>query len=119
VAIDLARGDDTDGDALGARDDRPKELLPLGRGHLLGVVQTRERADAVVPEAGVIEQDAGDDERTGKRAATCFVGAGDVSDAELPVIPKELLAGADSHVARIARTTGDLRVDSAPTSQRA
>ena len=59
---------DADGDPLGAGDDRAEELLaPLGR-TLLRVVQERERADAVVAQRGVVEQDAGDDERPGERA---------------------------------------------------
>jgi hypothetical protein len=63
AAIDLARRDEPDGDPVGAGDDRPEELLaPLGR-ELLRVVQKRQRADAMIAERPVVEQDARDDER--------------------------------------------------------
>jgi hypothetical protein len=61
--VDLAGRDEPDGDPVGARDDRPEQLLaPLGR-ELLRVVQERKRADAMVAERPVVEEDARDDER--------------------------------------------------------
>jgi hypothetical protein len=76
-AVDLHVRHDADGDALGAADDGPEELLPSLGIELLGVVQKGERADAMVPEGRVVEQDARYDERTCKRSASGFVCAGE------------------------------------------
>ena len=66
VTIDRVRRDDPNRDPLSAADDGPKELLPLGRRDLLGVVQQSERAHAVVAEAAVVEEDARDDQWPGE-----------------------------------------------------
>jgi hypothetical protein len=99
VAIDRVGGDDANRDPLGAADDRSEELFPVGRGDLLRVVQQPERTDAVIAEAGVVEQHAGDDQRTGQGAPAGLVSTGDVAGAELAVEAKELLSGANGHIA--------------------
>ena len=63
VAVDVGAGDDADADPGGAADDRAKELLALGGRDLLRVVERRERANAVIPEALVVQQHAGHHER--------------------------------------------------------
>ena len=49
--------------------------------------------DPVLAEACVVEQDAGDDERPGERAASRLVRTGDEPRAEPAVELEELLAG--------------------------
>ena len=63
VGVDLPRRDCAHRDLLGTGEDAVKESLAIGRADLLGVVQQRQRADAVVAQARVIEQYAGNDER--------------------------------------------------------
>ena len=67
VAVDLAPADRAHDDALRAADHRAEERLALGLAALLRVVQAGQRADAVVAQARVVEQDAGDDQRPGER----------------------------------------------------
>ena len=90
-------GTDAHDDALGAAQDGPKERFALGLAALLRVVQAGERADGVVVQPRVVEQDACDDERAGERAAPRLVGARDEARAELAVVLEELPAGATSH----------------------
>ena len=100
--IDLVRREHANDDSLGAADDRAVELVaPVGR-HLLRVVQERERPDAVVAQARVVEQHSGDDERTGERAAAGLVRSRDEARPEPAVEPEQLLAGA-AHAPTIAR----------------
>ena len=48
VGVDLPRGDRAHRHLLGTGKDAAKETLPVGRAELLGVVQQRQRPDAVV-----------------------------------------------------------------------
>jgi hypothetical protein len=97
LAIDRVRGDDANGDALGAPDDGAEELLSIGGRHLLRVIQQPERTDTMVAQARVVEQDARDDQWAGERAAPGLIRAGDEASAELTVEAEELLSGADGH----------------------
>jgi hypothetical protein len=91
LAVDLARRDDLHGDPGRAGENRAEELLSVLRRDLLGVVQLRERPNAVVAERVVIEQDAGDDERACEGAAAGFVSPGDEASAEPSVEPQQPL----------------------------
>ena len=93
AAVDLVGGNDADDDPLGAADDAAIELVALVGRNLLRVVQVRERPDAVLAQARVVEQHTGDDERPGERAPPGLVGSGDEARAELAVELEELLAG--------------------------
>jgi hypothetical protein len=73
VRVDLTRRDRTNGNLLGTPDDCPKQHLPRRGGQLLRIVEQRERANAMVAEAGVVEQDARDDERSSERASARLV----------------------------------------------
>jgi len=73
IAVDRVGGDDANRDALGAADDRAEELFPVRRRDLFGVVQQPEWPDAVIAEAGVVEQHPGDDQRPGQRAASGLI----------------------------------------------
>ena len=85
VRIDLPRRDRADGDLLGAADDGPEQRLARRGSELLRVVQQRERPHPVVAQAVVIQQDAGDDERSGEGPSPCLVRSGDETRAEAPV----------------------------------
>jgi hypothetical protein len=85
VRVDLTRRDRTDGNPLGTSDDGPKQRLPRRAGQLLRIVEQRERADTVVPQAGVVEQDARDDERSSERASARLVRPCDKPRAEAAV----------------------------------
>src|SRR5581483_9491752 len=87
LAIDALVRDHPDGDALGTGDDGAEERGAMRAVELLRVVQERERADAVVAQPVVVEEDACDDE--GSR----LVGAGDESRAEPAIEAKKPLAG--------------------------
>jgi len=65
-AVDLARRDDLHGDSGRAVENCAKQLLPILARDLLRVVQLRERANAMVAQRVVIEQNARDDERAGE-----------------------------------------------------
>ena len=103
VAVDRAGRDHADDDLLRAGQHGVEELLaPLGRA-LLRVVQEPERADAVVAQRAVVEEDARDDQRPRERPAPGLVDPGDVAGAEAPIEAEEALAGARrGHRARIA-----------------
>jgi len=77
VRVDLAGRDRPHRHLRATRQDGTEQPLPPGRCELLGVVQQRERPDAMVAEPLVVEQHAGDDERPCERTAARFVGAGD------------------------------------------
>jgi hypothetical protein len=49
VGVDLPRRDRTHGHLLGTGEHAAKEALPFGGAQLLGVVQQRQRPDAMVP----------------------------------------------------------------------
>ena len=51
-----------------------EEPLPLGSAQLLGIVQQRQRADAMVAQARVVEEHTGNDERPRERPAAGLVG---------------------------------------------
>ena len=99
VAIDLRGRDDADGDALGDGDNGAEELLTACLGALLRVVQERERPHAVVAQAAVVEQDAGDDERPRERPPSGLVRARHEARAEPPVETEKPLPGAERHPA--------------------
>src|SRR5581483_11169402 len=92
VAIDYRCRKDANRDPLCATHDRPVELVAGLWVDLLRVVQERERPDAMVGEAFVVEQHARDDERPRQRPAARPAGAGDEPPAERPVEPEQLLA---------------------------
>src|SRR5204862_7789435 len=92
VAIDARRRERLHADALGAADDRVEELFTLRLGELLRVVEEGERPDFRAAERLVVEQHAGDEERSRERAAAGLVGADDVAGADPPVEAKKLLA---------------------------
>jgi len=94
VAVDHVGRDDTDDDPGRTAGDGAKELLPTLVGDLLRVVQERERADGVVAQPLVVEEDTGGDERPGEAPTPRLVRAGDEPDAEPPVEREELLAAA-------------------------
>src|SRR5207253_10212182 len=64
---------------------------------LLRVVQAGERAHLVVTELGVVEQDAGHEQRPGERPPPRLVGAGDEARPELAVELEQLPSGASRH----------------------
>jgi hypothetical protein len=85
VPVDLAVRDDAHRDSFGAADDGAEELLPPLRGALLRVVEESERADAVIAQRAVVEEDAGDDERACERPASRLVGPGDEPRAKASI----------------------------------
>jgi hypothetical protein len=91
LAVDLARRDDLDGDPGRTGENRAEELLSVLGRDLLRVVQLRERPNAVVAKRVVVEEDAGDDERAGERAAAGLVSPGDEASAEPSVEPQQPL----------------------------
>ena len=93
VAVDVARRDHAHRHLLRAAEHRVKELLALLLAALLRVVQIRQRTHAMLLEACVVQQHTRDDERSGERAATCFVGSRNEARTKLPVESEELLAG--------------------------
>jgi hypothetical protein len=94
VAVDHARRDDPNSDPLGAARDRAEEVFALRGAQLLRVVQKPQRADAVVAEALVVEENRRGHQRPREASAPRLVGAGHVADAELPVEIEELGARA-------------------------
>jgi hypothetical protein len=84
-SVDLPRRDRADADLRGAADDGAKQNLPPRGAHLLRIVEQRERADAVVAQAFVVEQHPGDDERPRERTAAGLVRSGYEAGAEAPV----------------------------------
>ena len=79
VAIDSRGGDHPDGELPRSGDHRAVETLTLLGLYLLGVVQGRERANAVPMEVLVVEQHARDHERPGERAAAGLICTGDTA----------------------------------------
>jgi hypothetical protein len=80
-----------------------EERLALVGGHLLGVVQQRERPHARTAQRSVVEEHAGDDERSSERPSPGLVRARDIADAEASIEPEETLAGGPSHAAEDSR----------------
>jgi hypothetical protein len=66
LPVDLGVGDHLHRDLRRAAEHRTEELLPVFGAHLLRVVQLRERANAMVTERVVVEQNTCDDERPGE-----------------------------------------------------
>src|SRR5581483_669322 len=93
LAIDALVRDHPDGDALGTGDDGAEERGAMRAVELLRVVQERERADAVVAQPVVVEEDACDDEGSRQGPSSRLVGAGDESRAEPAIEAKKPLAG--------------------------
>jgi hypothetical protein len=96
-AVDLGRRHRPDDDPLRAAEHRAVELLTLGLGALLRVVQAGERTHLVVTQLRVVEQHAGHEQRPGERPPPRLVGARDEARTELAVELEELPAGATSH----------------------
>ena len=94
VAVDHPRRDHPHRDPGGTAGDRAEELLAADGIDLLRVVEAGERADGVVVQALVVEQDPCRHERAGQAAATGLVGACDEADAEAAVEGEELAARA-------------------------
>jgi hypothetical protein len=92
VAVDLALGDHAHLDPLRTAEHALEELLALLGRALLRVVEKPERAHPVIAQASVVQQDAGDDERPGKRPAPGLVRPRDEPRTEPPVELEELLA---------------------------
>ena len=88
LPVDHAGREDVHRDALGAGENGAVELLAGLGPDLLRIVQERQRAHAVVAEAPVVEQHAGDDQRPCQRPAARLVGAGDEPAAERAVEPE-------------------------------
>jgi hypothetical protein len=65
LAVDLRVRDHLDRDLRRGRKHCAEERLPVLRADLLRVVQMRERANSVVAQRVVVEENAGDDERPG------------------------------------------------------
>jgi hypothetical protein len=105
VTVDRCRGDHPHRDALGAPRNRPEEHLAALMRDLLRVVQEGERPDGMVAQPRVVEENAGDDQRTREASASGLVCSGDVSDSELPVEGEELAAG-PTHAERIDTPSG-------------
>ena len=91
--VDLVRRDDANDDSFGTAHDAAVELLALLGRDLLRVVQVRQGPYAMLAEACVVEQHAGDDERPGKRPASRLIRPGDEPSSEPAVELEELLAG--------------------------
>ena len=85
VPVDLGRRDHANRERPRGRHDRAEQLLTLGNGELLRVVQPRKRANPVIAQALVVEQDPGDDQRPGQAASSGLVDARDEAEAELAV----------------------------------
>ena len=112
VAVDHRGRVDVDRDSLGARENRVVQLVAHCFADLLRVVQERERADAVVAQAVVVEQHARDDERPGERPAAGLVRTRDQPAAEVAVVAEQPLSGAlllRRHGPRIARAAAASR----------
>jgi len=77
VGVDLARRHGANRNLGRTAEDSLKQLLPAGGGELFRVVQKRQRPNAMVAQALVVEQHAGDDERPRERAPARFVRTGD------------------------------------------
>ena len=97
VAVDLGGRDHLRTTRSAQPSTAAEQLLALLRRDLLRVVQQRERADAVVAQAGVVEQDSGDDERARERTAAGLVGARDEACAELAIEAEEAVNRGAGH----------------------
>jgi hypothetical protein len=76
VAIDGVLRAAHDGDLLGAVQDLTVEKGALRLAELLRVVESGQRREVGGSEVGVVEADCGGDQRAGKGATACLVGAG-------------------------------------------
>ena len=65
LAVDLRVRDHLHRDLLGRSQNRAEQRLPLLGADLLGIVQLRERPNAMVAQRFVVEENACDDERAG------------------------------------------------------
>ena len=65
LAVDLRVGDHLHGDLRRRGEHRSEERLAILRADLLRVVQLRERANAMVPQRFVVEENSCDDEGAG------------------------------------------------------
>ena len=101
--VDLTCGEDPDADLRGTCGYGPEEALAILGRDLLRVVQQRERADAVAAKRGVVEEDAGNDERACERSAPSLVRACDEAHSEPSIVCEEPLAAGPSHAAEDSR----------------
>jgi hypothetical protein len=85
AAVDLGRRDHPDGDRERAGHHAGEDLLALVGRELLRVVQPGKRANAVIAKPVVVEQDAGDDERSRQAPAPGLVDSRDEAEPELAV----------------------------------
>ncbi len=97
--VDLESGHDADADLRSAPQDCFEQRLALFLRDLLRVIESRERTHPRTAQRFVVEKNAGDDERTGKRAASRLVRPRDVANAEASVVCEEPLAAGTSHAA--------------------
>ena len=88
-SVDLRGRDDPHRERRRAAHYPAENLLPLARRQLLGVVEPRKRANAMIPKALVVEEHSGDYEWPGQTAASGLVHARDETEPELPVELKE------------------------------
>src|SRR5207302_2248219 len=80
--------------ALGTAQNAAEEDVALVGRALLRIVEEAQRTHLVVSQAAVVEQNPGDDQRTGERTAPGLVSSGDPACSEPAVELQELLAGA-------------------------
>ena len=106
LAVDLGRRDHADGDPRRRGQDRVVQPLALVGIDLLRVVESRERPDPTVAQRRVVEEDAGDDQRAGERAAPRLVRTCDEARLEAPVEPEQALTRGDRHAPRISLAAG-------------
>jgi hypothetical protein len=97
VTVDHAWRDDADRDPRRTACNRTKKSLALGGRHLLGVVQKPERADTMVAQAFIVEEDRRGDERARETPSTRLVGAREKADPDASVEGEELSSGTAHH----------------------
>ena len=93
AAIDLARRGDDHAHARRARQDGLVQLLTLGEGAGLRVVELCERCAHTALQSAVVEQHAGRDERARECSPPRLVGAGDERHPESAVMPQQAVTG--------------------------
>ena len=96
VAVDDGRRDDPDCNPLRAPGDGPEERFALIVRQLLRVVQQRERPDAVIAQAHVVEENGRRHERPGEASTPRLVRSCDEAHAE-PAVEGEQLAARAAH----------------------
>ena len=87
-SVDVRGRDHAHRDRGRSGEDGAIEALALGRLHLLRVVETCERTDAVTAQGCVVEQHPRDDEGPRERPTPRLVGSRDEPRTEPPVVPE-------------------------------